>query len=38
MDIIWFGLGIVVVAFTLFFIKRAAEMDESTPEEKADNR
>lgn len=28
MDIFWFGLGILVVAFTLFFVKRAADMDE----------
>jgi hypothetical protein len=30
MDILWFALGIVVVAFTLFFIKRSADMDESS--------
>lgn len=29
MDIIWFAMGIIVVAGVLFFIKRSYEIDES---------
>jgi hypothetical protein len=28
MDIFWFALGVLVVAFTLFYIKQSTVMDE----------